>query len=109
MESTAVRPAPTGRTAARESGSPSCSASTVVGRRQPPCVQAGSPAARPTGISGTELWVIIVITLVAAVLGYAGMPVVGVLDLLGGTGWIATRMIISIRTNRLPAPAVQKI
>ncbi|MFC9324052.1 hypothetical protein [Kitasatospora sp. NPDC057015] len=73
------------------------------------CVETGSQPARPAGISGTELWVVIVITLIAAALGYAGMPVFGVIDLLGGTGWIATRMIISIRTNRLPAPAVQSV
>ncbi|MFF2820984.1 hypothetical protein ACFVT9_36340 [Kitasatospora cineracea] len=53
-------------------------------------------------LTGTEAVVVVIIILTAAGLALAGLPVVGVLELLGGAGIVAVG-VLTRRVPRLPA------
>ncbi|MQS12055.1 hypothetical protein F7Q99_07030 [Streptomyces kaniharaensis] len=64
----------------------------------------GSPQRpRPTqgagSLRGGEVVIVVVITVLAAVLAALGLPLAGILDLLGGAAFLAGRTVQSLRAT----------
>ncbi|MFI5534211.1 hypothetical protein ACIA8O_37315 [Kitasatospora sp. NPDC051853] len=67
-----------------------------------PCTGTNEPPRNRRHLSGTETVVVIVVLVLAGALAYSGMPVFGIIDLLAGTAYVATKLVTSTRSGNGP-------